>query len=193
MEFWEILFDWILRGTGLFGVIVVIIRIIWTFFTVKTVWVDNVKINEYELSDPNKLESKDGPLKGKSVQYYPEYGVDEIPPYATYTVFEPEGIIIKKLKFKELMNEDLDNNTHDWKSKYKLKKEFKRIPPNRPICFIIERSEGLPSYKIEWKGDYGVKMTYDFGSNGRNGDNTSIGMECSYNPLTYLRKFLGLR
>ena len=168
---------------GIVSIAVTILRIFWTLFC-SSEWIDNVKIEEYDMNIYPEGENHWFP------EYYPYFQDDNaVENHATKNFFIPENTIINKVKLKKL----IDLNFENGKEKYETIHTFKSISPDKPICLIIERAETIPQYLIEWRTQYGGRARYYFCENLRDENNNERGFEYKYGPVSKVRKILDLK
>ena len=171
----------LLAAIGMISIVITIIRIVWIFLGGEE-WVDNIKIEELPLTED--LENRIGMYP----QYYPVTPWEATGEYCTQNLFIPQNTIIRKAKLKKVKFEEINDAL-----KYKTIHTFEQITPHSPICLVIERTEAIPTYMIEWKIEYGGKATYYFCDNLRNGDNSLNGIQYHYGIWAKVRKVLDLK
>ena len=77
--------------------------------------------------------------------------------------------------------------------KKKKLREFKLLKVNNGILVKTIVPEGIPSLKVSWRSEYGLKGEYIFYYNGFNGNIDLNNYEYNYTFITKLRVFLGLK
>lgn len=174
----------ILAVVGLVSLILTVIRVIWAFFSGGSEWVDNITIQEYP-PDTN-FEDKDR-FAGMYPQFYEPMPKSK---FAWPNLIRPQSTILRNVVLKRaILPKDFDGTNET----YRKVMTFRQVSPDSPLCLILERSELLPGYMLEWKTQYGGKARYYFYENRRNGDNSLHGVQYSYGPVARIRKILDLK
>ncbi|MBN1469446.1 MAG: hypothetical protein JXM74_01745 [Fusobacteriaceae bacterium] len=119
------------------------------------------------------------------VSFYQEYSEDES--LGELTMFTSMDSNVKEVRLYTIKweNNKLKND--------KLLKSFKNIKVETGILFDIYYNCGMPSQKIEWICDYGIKGEYYFSENGFNGRVDKTVYSYNYNFISNLRKLIGWR
>jgi hypothetical protein len=167
--------DWILRITGLLSLILGTLA----FALSRKEYISNIKVEflGYDQAEPDE----------DDLRYYEVYK-DNI--YNNeYTLFRPIGCEVKYLKIYEL----------EWNSKKKVLekkqclKTYKDIGHYKGIVLNIYYVEGIPTRKIEWKTDYGMKGEHFFSYNGFNGKVDITFYKYKFGLINNLRRIFGLK
>lgn len=169
---------------GLISLLLTIVRVIWALFD-SNEWIDNIRIEEYPMDKDFENE------KGFYPEFYPAYPSEIENEYAKQNLFIPQNTIIRKAVIKKV--DFYENKKGEMQYKYKKVYVVKEISPHNPLCLVIERTESIPQYMIEWKTEYGGKGEYYFGDNLLNGDNTLNGFKYHYGLISRIRKILNLK
>lgn len=103
--------------------------------------------------------------------------------YCVLIKFKPVNCIVRKMEIIRLNTEG--------KKQYVLKK-FENLTPDTPVCFLVERAELIPRYRIKWYSDFGEYCVHDLSENLRNGNNTVEGAIYHQTWLSRIRKILGI-
>lgn len=117
------------------------------------------------------------------VSFHQEYSEDES--LGELTMFTSMDSNVKEVRLYTVKweNDKLKND--------KLLKSFKNIQIETGILFDIYYNCGMPSRKIEWICDYGVKGEHYFSENGFNGRVDKTVYSYKYSFLSNLRKLIG--
>lgn len=169
---------------GLLSLLITVVRIIWTFLQ-GSEWIDNIRIEEYPLDKDFDTE------KGVYPEFYPKHPSAMDNEFATQNLFIPQSTIIRNAIIKKV--DFYENRKGETDYKYKKVFTVKEISPHTPLCLVIERTEAIPQYMIEWKTEYGGKGEYYFGDNLRNGDNSLTGFRYHFGFIARIRKILNLK
>jgi len=70
-------------------------------------------------------------------------------------------------------------------------KTYHGITPNTGVLFDIYYAEGIPSRKLVWICDYGIKGEHIFAENGFNGNVDTLIYRYKYNFITKIRSKIG--
>ena len=160
------------------GVVSTIFAFVRFFYNCKKKeWRDNVEINDYD-NDYDVEKNEKSPIYSKQLW-------NEESTYAGIIVFKPTNCIISKLEIIQL-------NPETGKPE-KTIETFKNISPETPVCIKTERAESASQYRLRWYSDYGEYYDYDLMENGRNGDNSIVGVIYKKNIITTIRKFFGMK
>lgn len=167
--------------TGLISIFIAVIRFIW-IFKEDTIWIDDVKIIEYDINQQISIQNE------SYIQYYPYYPDECTAEFATQNIIMPQNVIIKKAVLKKVFFHESEGADYE----YKTIKIFDEISPYTPLCLVIERTNAIPTYMIEWSTEYGAKVQYYFRDNNDGANNMSI-FEYRYTFWSKVRKFLDLK
>ena len=167
--------------TGLISIFIAVIRFIW-IFKEETIWIDDVKIIEYDINQQVTTQDE------SYIQYYPCYPEECTTDYVTQNIIMPQNKIIKKVVLKKVFFHDSEKADYE----YKTIKTFDEISPYTPLCLVIERTNAIPTYMIEWSTEYGAKVQYYFRDNNEGVNNMSV-FQYHYTFRSKVRKFLDLR
>lgn len=136
-------------------------------------WKDNVSITDHE-------STYDVEQEAKKVKYSKEIWEDM--DCSNKIVFRSIGGIIPKLEVIKINCETGEANTME---------TYENIKPDEAICFLAERAETQPRYKLRWYSDYGEYAEHLLTENLRNGFNEVSGVEYKTTLRSKLRKLLG--
>ncbi|WP_195259256.1 hypothetical protein [Clostridium paraputrificum] len=171
----EIIIDWVLRVSGVISLLCCIIA----FFTPKREYKSDIKIKQInDILDMDKL----------GLHYYDIFEMSN-EKYAELFAVMANGVDLKNISFYELEYNERCNKLLE---KKKLR-EFKLLKVNNGILVKTIVPEGIPSLKVSWRSEYGLKGEYIFYYNGFNGNIDLNNYEYNYTFITKLRVFLGLK
>lgn len=173
--------DTILIIIGFLGLIIAIFRFIYILRN-SYEWGDNVKIDEF----PAKQKLDLG--RGIQIQYYIE-PKSKNNPVVTQNLITPQNNILKNVVLKKRKYITSPSKKH----KYKTIQIFTEITPSTPLCLVLQRSEGIPLYMLEWTCEYGGRAQYYFYENTYNRDNNIIGIKYKFGILAKIRKFFEIK
>lgn len=173
-----------LAVVGLASLILTGIRVVWSFFSGGSEWVDNITIQEYPAG--TDFEDKEQ-FPGMSPQFYEPMPRSK---YACPNLVRPQNTVLHNVVLKRAVFPENFDGTNET---YREVMTFPRVSPDVPLCLVLERSELLPEYVLEWKTLYGGRARYYFYENRRNGDNSLHGVQYSYGPVARIRKILDLK
>ena len=169
------LWDYVANIFTIYGIISVVFSIIRYFNNGKfEEWRGNISITDFE---------KDYDIEGLARRVIYSEILDDNSEYATTIVFSPVNCVVNKLKVIKLNSEGKEESTVE---------EFKKLTPETPVCFKIERAECIPKYKLRWYIEFGEYCEYQFIENRRNGINEISGSIYKKNFLSKIKKSLGL-
>lgn len=168
-----LIIDNILRITGSAAIIIGIIA----FFTNRTEYIADVEIKRFR--DIEMMQ------KIKEVNIYHEYVDSECP--GEYTLFIPNSCRIKSVRVYSIVfrNNKLVNDI--------CIKEFKELQPYHAILFNINYIETIPTRKIVWTSDYGLKGTHIFQEDLTTDNVDVLIYKYKYGLISKLRFKLGIK
>lgn len=167
----------VLTVIGIFSLVGTILRAILVFSKDNCLWIDNISIKEFPLSED--FENCEG--------FYPFfYTLLQDPRYGSRNLIKPENTILRNVKLQE--NKEINK-----KPKFKTIHKFKEITPDRPLVIALNREGCFVRYRLKWSVDYGATAYYEFNDNCRNGDNSSYGIKYHFGFVAKIRKILDLR
>lgn len=173
--------DNILSIVGLFSLIAVLVRIVWVLFAANTEWISGISIRL--INNEEMLETAED---GDSI-FAEEYCTEGH--CITRLMFRPYDSIIRKMVLSRVEYQ----NGICVKPRLIKEKVFRDITPQHPLIIGTEMAETFPQYALTWKGDYGIKATYYFHVNNRDGNYQQSGMTYTIGFWTKIRKILELK
>ena len=173
--------DNILSIVGFFSLITVLVRVIWVLFAANTEWVSSISMRV--IKNEEMLETAED---GDSI-FAEEYCTEGH--YITRLMFRPHDSIIRTMVLSRVQYK----NGNYVKPRLIKEKVFRDITPQHPLVIGTEMAETFPHYALTWKGDYGIKATYYFHVNNRDGNYQTSGMTYTIGFWTKIRKILELK
>lgn len=172
----------VLSIIGFFSILITIIRFVLVLRN-NYEWIDNIKIEEFPSNHTIELG------KGIRIQSYTEPN-SKNNHNVTQNLITPQNNILRNVRLKKRMSNSPSKNG---KYKYKTINTFAEITPYKPLCLILERSEGIPLYMLEWTSEYGCCAQYYFSDNLYDGDNTLFGFNYKFGFWAKVRKILDFK
>lgn len=170
-----VIIDWILRITGLVSIIFSVI----SFLASRKEHISNVEVKflGYDNNEPSE----------SGLKYYEVFKDDT--DNNEYTLFRPIGCEAKYLKVYDVQWNSKKNRLENGS----CLATYKNIGHDKGVLLNIYYAEGIPSRKIEWKTDYGMKGEHYFGNNGFNGVVDVTCYKYRLGPISNVRRLLGLK
>lgn len=166
---------------GLLSIVLTLIRFFWNF-SKKHEWIDDFKLKEYSSNVDIFSEV------GLEPVYYPLDFGKKLGDGVSQNLFIPNNTIIRKVKIKKVQILKPDGS----KTKYKTVYTVDEINPYSPLCLVIERTQSIPTYMIEWKTVYGGKCQYYFGDM-PTGNDIPSGFRYEFGFWANVRRILDLK
>lgn len=164
----------ILSVIGAISLVLTVIRCIYN--CTRTTWDENIDIKDY----PPNYDFSDF----RTPPTHSEKLWDSSSPHAPIIVFTPINCVISKLKVIALDENEQEAQTIE---------TFKKITPDHPVCFRIERAECLTRYKLKWYSSFGRWSEHLLNENGFSGINSIHGAPYHYTALSFIRLTLGFK